>query len=232
MPLIDWTIQKDILTIHLNDSKSRNAFSPAMAEEVYQVIDSQKFSGLYLTNRGDSFCAGGNLRHYATMVSKDEGLKANQRIRHILHHLGQLKVPKVVYVDGLCVGGGVELVSCFDKVLAHPSSLFGLWQRRVALTYGWGGEERLLKRLGERSLQQWLLGAETYSSYKAKDIGLVDHIALQGPAFNQAQSWIQNVLSWGKGNLPIVIDSQIKSQEAFESLWMAPEHKKILDQMK
>ena len=222
-------IKDSLLILELDDQESYNAFSPAMAAEFHKQLQENTYKAVYLTSNGHKsiFCSGGNLSFYKNLETRDEGLEHNDKIRFILNEFKSLKVPKVCYVNGTVLGGGIELISCFDRILASPHSLFGLWQRRIGLTYGWGGEKRLLQRISKSKLEQWLFQASTKSVYEAKEIGLVDEICLSNQAIAASNRWIDNVCSQG-----IESFEKIKSHEdpskAFQALWLSEKHKKVL----
>ncbi|NQZ18763.1 MAG: enoyl-CoA hydratase/isomerase family protein [Bdellovibrionales bacterium] len=209
----------------MNSLKSSNAFDIDMAEELSSLISKEKPSSLILSHKGPNFCAGGNLHFYKKLKTKEEGLSVNQRIKEVLDHLFELEIPKACFVDGPCYGGGIELVSCFDYVVASPRALFGMWQRRIGLSFGWGGGSRLLHRMSLESLQQWLNQATTVSSYEAQKRGLVDVIKLRSKGIPACIDWV------AKNKAPIKKDKLIYPNEAdeFASLWMSEKHKSILE---
>lgn len=232
MPLLRKEKKQDLLILTMDDPKSKNAFSPPMAEELANYISKETFKGLILTNSSSQFCSGGNLRFYKDLETKDDGLKHNQRISEILNQLDQLKVPTACFVNGACYGGGVELISSFDRVLCSPSSLFGLWQRRVGLTFGWGGQSRLERRLGAQMVNRWLLGGETIPSYEAKSRGLVDSIQLSSKGLETCIHWVEGVLRLGSENLDMILKEREDQEGVFQKLWLGKEHKEVLDKFK
>lgn len=220
-----------ILFLTLNDSSSKNAFSPSIADEFLKSFRDKSLTGVLLKSTGSVFCSGGNLSFYKGLKSKENGLKHNRRIAEILDTFENLSVPKVCVVNGLCVGGGVELISSFDKVFATPQSLFGLWQRRVGLTFGWGGQRRLLKRMTQKSLDNWLLEASTLSAYGAKDLGLIDKVGLETAMESEAIAWIKSVQERGVKSLEAIRSEPDQQDQVFEKLWMDEEHLKALSKI-
>lgn len=232
MPLLKKEIRNNTLILTLSDPESRNAFSPPMAEEFHKALKESRFQSVLLKSEGPVFCSGGNLPFYKRLKNKDEGLAHNQRITEILDYLQSLPVPKICLVEGLCIGGGVELVAAFDKVFAAPHSLFGLWQRRVGLTFGWGGQERLSKKVSSKDLQNWLLEARTFSSYQAKSVGLVDQIYLSSNLMKEALKWIDNIEKRGSQSQRTILQNHNDQKSAFNSLWLGEEHKRALGKVK
>lgn len=231
MSLLSTVLENKILVITLNDPLSRNAFSPQMADEFYQVLRTTSFSGLIVRANGSCFCSGGNLSFYKKLPTKAEGLKYNKRITHILSHLYELPQPTLALVNGGCYGGGVELLSCFDSVFATPASLFGLWQRRVGLTYGWGGQPRVEQKIGSRKAQSWLLSGSTLSSYQAQEWGLIDQVLLLENLLPCGFDHLNRQLEMGESELQQIKTSKDQNS-IFQSLWLEGRHKDVLKKIK
>ncbi len=224
MPLLKTDLKNQILFITLDDPASHNAFSPAMAEEFHRAR-AQDHKALVVQHQGPYFCSGGNLKHYQKLEKPSDGLKQNIRIAEILEDLYRSRVPTLAIVSGVCLGGGVEVLSAFHRVLATPDSLFGLWQRRIGLTFGWGGEKRLQVKMGEAATRSWLHSAATVTAWRAQNQGLVDGVHLRSQIATQAQLEIENLLRWGEGSFSEI---QNDPESAFQNLWMTGRHKEIL----
>ena len=232
MPLLRTEKKDQILFIHFSDSKSQNAFSPSMAKEFLSVIENETYQGLIVSHDHNFFCSGGNLKFYQGLSSKKEGLKVNQEITSILDKLNDLPVPKACFVNGPCLGGGIELLSTFDFVVASPKALFGLWQRRIGLTFGWGGQKRLLQRLKKRDLQNWLLGAQTLGVYRAEELGLVDLVALTNQGLKECEKWINSCLCLGTESLECILGKRENQEAVFSELWHGEKHMNVLKKFK
>ncbi len=230
MPQLTHQIDKNILYLTFNEVETRNAFSPDLAESLHQLRTSNKHSALVLRAKGPFFCSGGNLRHYQSLENKDQGLKKNRRILEVLDALENSPVPTVALVDGVCLGGGIELLSCFDQVIATPLSLFGLWQRRIGLTFGWGGEQRLVRRLGPARTRSWLNSSATISCWQAHQWGLVDQIELQGQLETAGDQWVSAVLEGGSESFREIKLSSNDDNQVFSKLWLSGRHKEVLSQ--
>ena len=204
------------------------------SSQVFLRKTSQNSRPWFFSSKGDRFfCAGGNLRFYADMKGRRPGILANRKIRAQLKQLAKLPIPTLVLVDGECYGGGVELLSCFDFVYSTPTSKFGLWQRRIGLTFGWGGGARLLKRISEHKLKQLCLVAQTLDASEAQSLHIVDQVVDRHELQSLAHKWARNILS-----LPMEPVSGIKELNPhnevtiFEKLWMNLSHKAVLKKFK
>lgn len=228
MLLLNYFKKNDVLQIFLNDGSTQNSLSLAMVEELDQLLSTEHYSGFIVSNCGTTFCAGGNLRFYKSLATKEEGLIINKKIADTLDKIADLPVLKACFINGPCYGGGIEFLSCFDFVVSSPHSLFGLWQRRVGLTFGWGGQKRLQLRLKERDLHNWLLAADTISAYSAKKRGLIDDIQLSSRGLETCDLWIRQSLAFGKESLAEIQMDRDQQDRVFSKLWLSETHKQVL----
>lgn len=174
------------------------------------------------------FCTGGDLQHYSQMKSRGEGLRANRRIRYALQMLAEFRGVSLALVDGDAWGGGLELLSCFDEVWSTPQALFGFWQRRIGLSYGWGGRARLEERVSSAHLRRLALKGQTISAYEALDLGLVDRILPREIFEVEITKWRAN-----HENLGIKVTAALKAEthradRQFEGLWLKKDHREAL----
>ena len=230
-PLVAGILRDGILDIRFADPTSRNSFSIRAARELHGVLDkaSGKFKAVIFSAEGRVFCSGGNLADYAGMETSDEGKVVNREITAVLDAVAKLQVPTICKVAGDCFGGGVELMSAFDYVFAVPHAYFGLWQRKISLTYGWGGGARLEKRLGASRLRQLTLSAASISAGEALSMGLVDFV-LPKPHFDlRVEEHARRIISLPQTPLSLLKSwTAEKEQEIFESLWWNEEHRRVL----
>lgn len=225
-------VENGVLRLTLNAPERGNSFSLRDAEELEKSLKasgSAGVRGLVLDARGRLFCAGGNLDDYAKMKTSRQGQTVNRKIASVLRRLAEFPHPTVTIVTGDCFGGGVELISAFDQVLCVPEAMFGLWQRRIGLSFGWGGGARIEKRIGPGKLKALALSTRSLSSYEALELGLVDEIHLKAVIEERALAWLDRA-----ANLPLAPVAGLKTFDAgkerrlFERLWWNDEHRAVL----
>ncbi len=221
--------QDKVLRVRINDPAHGNSFSLSIARELDVALRSQQILGLELSSTGRLFCAGGNLSQYAKMNRNSEGLRANREIGRVLDRVHQLKVPTVCVVQGDCFGGGVEVISSFDHVVAVPEALLGLWQRRIALSFGWGGGKRLLQRLSMQRLRTLALESRCLSAYEAQSAGLVDAVVLSSCLPDYLVNYWRALLALPQEPVAGIKAVTAKNeQKVFSSLWWSQAHREIL----
>lgn len=228
MGLLNCKLRDSVLMLEFRDPNSRNSFSIRAAEELREAWESNRgtYESILFTAPGRVFCSGGNLADYAAMTAANPGRDVNKRISQTLDEFSKLSVPTVCVVTGDCLGGGLELISAFDVVLSAPHALFGFWQRRIALTFGWGGGRRLEKRVGSKQLTKMALSAATFGALEAHRIGLIDAVCVEALIMEEALSRARALQELPKGPIEALKDWQSEDeQQTFDELWWSDEHR-------
>ncbi|MES2854705.1 MAG: enoyl-CoA hydratase/isomerase family protein [Bdellovibrionota bacterium] len=235
MALVTSSLENDVLELVFNDPKSRNSLSLAAATEIEIALETamktkQKFGVVIFNAPGRVFCSGGQLDDYAGMKDASEGIAVNDRIRAILDHLSRLQVPTICVVTGDCFGGGIELVSAFDFVLATPNVLLGFWQRKIGLSFGWGGGQRLLKRVSAAKLKAFTLSTRLIGASEAQAEGLIDEVVHAAKIRQRSLALAKELMKAPKAAAAALKNfSPEKEVETFNTLWWNEEHRAVLN---
>lgn len=222
-------IKDHYIEVILNSPKTRNALSVSQARDLKAFLKNKNVRGLILRAEGPVFCAGGDLGEYARLSQKNQGVKVNKEITDALKLLAQFPAPKLALVDGDCYGGGIELISCCDWIVTTPQSFFALWQRRMTLSFGWGGYARLQRRMSDATIKAWLLSGETKSSYWVHSQGLVDEIMHPKNATEYIEQWkLQQNQMTADSFSAIQNMTAANERKLFDQLWWSKEHRQKL----
>jgi enoyl-CoA hydratase len=106
----------------------------------------------------------GDVRTYSAAISS--AMRAVRACRH----------PTVAIIEGLCVGGGLEIAACCDLRVCGESSRFGAPINRLGLTMSHDELEPLLDLLGPGPVLEILLSGELIGAERAQIVGLVNRI--------------------------------------------------------
>ncbi len=176
------------------------------------------------------FCSGGQLKDYARLKTKDSGLKINNEIKKNISTLQKHSALKIALVGGDCFGGGIEFLGCFDLVYSVSHALFGFWQNKMGVSYGWGGYERLQRKLSTSFLKTALLEEKVCTAFELKNAGLI-YLIVKYQDFSQiAETWEKSFAA-KKSKLEIQKHLGKNANEVFKKLWWAPEHRQILEKI-
>ncbi len=228
-------ITDEIIQLTLNDTKSGNSFGIETARELEHLIkdlsaSKSKIKVLIFTGVDRFFCSGGNLKFYRSLKSKAAGIKINREISAILKKFNSLKLVKIALVNGDCLGGGLELLSCFDIIYSRADAYFGFWQSKQGLSFGWGGGVRLASRISLSQARRSLLCSQNFSAYEAADMNLVDQVfsrfEIEAATLKLAHDLALNPRTT---NSTIQRITSKNEESSFSNLWWSEEHLRRLN---
>lgn len=148
-------------------------------EAVEQVAKDKSTKGLVLfSHKKDCFLAGMDISVIQGITSEADAIEGCQMGQSVFNKIEDLKSPTLALVDGICLGGGCELVLSCDKIIAsdNPKTAIGLPEVLIGVLPGFGGTYRLPKRVGITGALDMVLTGRQIKAKKAKKIGLVDEV--------------------------------------------------------
>ena len=217
----------------LDSPKAGNSFGLDQACRVKDEINNINKHDLlvFRSGGGANFCAGGDLSFYANK-SKEEGLRANQIIYESLQQIKSSRPVSLCVVEGNCFGGGMELISCFDFIISTPQSYFGFWQRKIALSFGWGGRTRWQDRLNPAQIRSLSLEAKSISAYKAQQMNIVDGVVPRHKLEDYILDWLSKQRSLPQAPIENIKSAAEGERAGFNNIWFNKEHQQILKDYK
>lgn len=178
-----------LATIDMPD-RPFNVFSEDMMADLSSLIESIRSElsssmpprGLVITSGKSSFVAGADLamiQDFGAMrfrASREEMRERYSYLGRLFRQLELLPVPVVAAVNGLALGGGLELaMACHRRVCADaPHVQLGLPEVRLGLLPGAGGTQRLPRYVGLALGTRMLLDGRPLNPQQALNCGLVD----------------------------------------------------------
>ena len=173
-----YTVTDKIAVITLNRPDKLNALTVEIWNEmeaaVGEAVQDPSVHSILLCGEGKSFCAGFDLE-MSTADSKGavwdqwDGL---QRQRAQMMKLWDAPKPIVAAVQGYCLGGGYELMSLADLVVAADDAIFGETEMRYSLM----PQPNTLWLCGLRHAKEIMMLAEKFHADEAYRIGLVNRV--------------------------------------------------------
>lgn len=121
------------------------------------------------------FSGGADIRELEGLDA--DGCAAFIALGHgLFGRMGEIPKPILAAINGICVGGGLELSMACDLRITAKSARFGQPEVNLGAVSGWGGTQRLPRLVGKtRGLEMLLLG-EQISAEEALAIGLVNRV--------------------------------------------------------
>jgi enoyl-CoA hydratase/carnithine racemase len=182
MTAVTWKRDGAIVEVVLNGPPA-NALGPAIVEGLHAAMDSNDVAGakaLVLTSAVSGFfAAGADIKHMSS-VDAASFRGYGDALRSALDRLASLPLVSVAAIDGLALGGGLELAMACTMRVAASGARLGLPEVKLGLIPGAGGTQRLPRLVGRgRALDIMLTGRQVEAD-EAYWIGLVDRCAEPG----------------------------------------------------
>ncbi len=169
--------------LRLNRPEASNGLTADSLEALAEAIDlcgeDDRIRAVLLSGEGKNFCAGGDVRDFA---SKGDGLpdylrEATARLNLVAAGLIGLRKPVVAIVQGFAAGGGgLGLVCAADLVIAAESARFMSAATRVGMAPDAGTSVTLGRIVGHRRALELTLTDKVLSAAEALDIGLITEV--------------------------------------------------------
>lgn len=188
-PVVRWTVVgRKILHVTL-DRPPANALGMPIIDGLNSAIDAAEEEDARVlvvsSARPEFFAAGADIKHMAT-VDAAQFAEYGVALRTVLDRIAAPDRVSIAAVDGLALGGGLELaIACTLRVAAQGARL-GLPEVKLGLIPGSAGTQRLPRLIGRgRALDMMLTGRQVEAS-EAATIGLVDRLVPDGDATDAA----------------------------------------------
>jgi enoyl-CoA hydratase/carnithine racemase len=168
---------------------------------------------IVLTGAGEkAFCAGADLKERQGM--SDNEVRAQLDLyRSELGLLDRSPKPVVAAINGVALGGGLELALCCDLRVAAPHAVLGLPETSLGIIPGAGGTQRLPRVVGEARAKEMILLARRLSADEALAWGLVNRVTPAGKdVLTDALEWVAPIAE----GAPI---AQAAALEAVDRAW-------------
>jgi enoyl-CoA hydratase/carnithine racemase len=180
-----------VAVLSLHRPEAMNAINMAMRAELREALDALRrdadIGAAVLTGSGDkAFSAGMDLREFA-QANADLPVTEIKRFRWDQGEgIAAFDKPILAAVNGLAIGGGVELALLCDLVFAAEGASFAFGEIKRGLMPGNGGTQRLSRRIGQPRALEMILTGRTVGAPEALALGLVEYVVPQADLVERA----------------------------------------------
>jgi enoyl-CoA hydratase/carnithine racemase len=187
---VTWNRDGAILEVVL-DSPPANALGREIIDGLHAAMDYAESAGakvIVVTSAVEGFfAAGADIKHMSA-VDADSFREYGDALRGALERLATLPMVSVAAIEGLALGGGLELAMACTMRVAAARARLGLPEVKLGLIPGAGGTQRLPRLVGRgRALDLMVTGRQVEAD-EAYWIGLIDRFAEPGETA-QAAAW-------------------------------------------
>jgi enoyl-CoA hydratase/carnithine racemase len=213
---VHWAVDGSVRTIEL-DSPPANALGYELIDGLDAALsdaEGARARVLVLTSARDRFFAAGADIKLMAAVDDAAFAEYGDRLRRVLDRLDAYPGVTIAAIEGLALGGGLELALACTLRVAGADAQFGLPEVKLGLIPGAGGTQRLPRLVGRGRALDIILTARRVESDEAHSIGLVDRLVDAGNALQAAHELAAGLLT---SSAPALL-ATIRSVDAAHSM--------------
>lgn len=202
---------KILALITLDNGKDHtrpNTLGPKTLIELAEKLDLQKerasrneIQGVAVTGKPYFLAAGADLSHVPQIKERETGRLIGELGHYALGKLSELGVPSFVFINGLALGGGLEIALNADfRTVNRSAPAIALPEVFIGLIPGWGGAYLLPNLIGIKNalkviVENPLKQNRTLSAEEAFELGIADAIFDSARFLEDSLAWADQVLS-------------------------------------
>ena len=187
---LNLTLTDQIAQIELNRPDKANALDGTLWREIgaaFRWVDETPEARVaVLSGAGRHFCSGIDFTLIGEVLDEVEALKPGrreERLRRIILDLQAAftaletcRKPVLAAIQGLCIGGGLDLIAACDMRYAAADASFSLKEADLAIVADVGSLQRLPYLIGEGRVRELAFTAHRFDAAEAQAMGLVNRV--------------------------------------------------------
>jgi enoyl-CoA hydratase len=180
--LIESALDGTLATVRLNRPDKRNALTLAMwrdLEQAFKLLERERaLRCIVVRGAGGNFAAGADLSEFPALRATTVQAEAyGKQMIAALTAIRDCRHPTIAAIEGLCVGGGLEIALMCDLRLGTADSRFGIPIQKVGVAMPYPELAILTQMLGRPTMLALLLEGELHDAAWAERHGLLTRIA-------------------------------------------------------
>lgn len=155
------------------DNAPVNAIGLEMRQELDRAVtwaESEKLTRVIVTGAGSAFAAGADAREFGAPP-------VEPHLPDVLSRIETSFVPWIAAINGVALGGGLEIALACRYRIAHPDAKLGLPEVTLGVVPGAGGTQRLPRLVGMQKALELIPTGKAVSAQEAKEMALVDLVS-------------------------------------------------------
>lgn len=180
-----------------------------------------------VTGKPYVFAAGADLTQVSQVTTRQQALALAQAGHRAYRAFGELGVPTFAFVNGVALGGGLELaLACDYRTVSATAGQLGLPETSLGLVPGWGGATLLPRLIGVEAAIDVILtkpaANRTLTPHEADLLGVCDVLLDAADFLAESVRWAAGVLRGTRVQRPEPdTDAEFAAQIARTRTWLA-----------
>jgi len=178
------TLADGIADVRLTRGDKLNALDPAMFDGIVAALayvrDTAAIRCVVLSGEGKGFCAGLDLASMGSMGAPADIMERSYGRANIFQHVAwgwrDLPVPVVAAVHGVAFGGGLQIMSGADIVVAAPGTRMAVMEIKWGIVPDMAGFALWKGRVRDDHLRELAYTAREFDAEAGRETGFVSHV--------------------------------------------------------
>lgn len=195
-----YEVRDNVALITLNRPDRMNTLGGSMKPDLARAFfdlarADDHVRAVLLTGSGDrAFCAGADIKERAdNQVIGTDYFVAQKATHDLFRNIEEFEKPVIAAINGVALGGGLELALCCDIRIAAASARFGLPEIKLGVIPAAGGTQRLPRLIGEARAKELILTADLVDAETALRYGIVSRVLEQDALMPAALELAQRI---------------------------------------
>ena len=190
------------------DHTRPNTLGPRTLQALGAVLDAQReratageIQAVAVTGKPYIFAAGADLSKVSTLATRENALLMAQLGHHVLGKFSSLGVPSFAFVNGLALGGAMEIaLNCDYRTLDSSAAALAFPEVFLGIIPGWGGATLVPNLIGiekaiEVVISNPLKNNRMLKPAQAYELGLFDQLYSAGRFLEESIAWADQVIT-------------------------------------
>lgn len=150
-----------------------------LGEAFAQAEADSATTAIIIQATGKAFVSGADIGFFVDCIKEnrlDDNVDFTTRGQEILNRIDQSPKLVVAKMDGLALGGGLELALATDIIVTTPKVMIGFPETGIGIYPGMGGTQRTSRYIGKELAKYLVLTGRLISGAEAVAIGLADYV--------------------------------------------------------
>jgi len=220
---IDYEVREGIAHVRFNRPEKLNALTLAMYDQLAHAFaranEDPEVRVVLLTGAGDrAFCVGADLTESIPALAEGRFDISEWDGAHIKQP-GFYK-PVVAAINGLCMGGGFEIMLAADIRVAADTAVFALPEASLGIVPAGGTLVRLTRQIPYAYAMELMMTAERFSARRLADMGLLNRVVPAAELARAALAYAEGIARKGRVALSVIKEAastlgHLSLQDAF-----------------
>ena len=175
-------IRDRIAELRIDNTAKLNALTAIMLGQLERHLETVEgntdVACLVISGEGDrAFCAGADIKGWGDLSPAEFARRWIRDGHRVFDRLARLSKPTVAILNGMALGGGLELAAACDLRVMGKTAAIALPETAVGIVPGWSGTQRLARLIPEPVLKEMVLFGRRLSAERALEVGFAAEVA-------------------------------------------------------